>query len=345
MANPTPTHSIVPANESSTSQDECTHILLHVPLAVVYSVICTLGFPGNMVALWVFFSVKKKKNSIHVFLINLVFADLLLVICLPFRIFYHTHNGTWDMNPTLCTIVSFLFYTNMYISIILLGLISVNRYLKINCSVGMQRWLFSLNSARIVCAVVWFGVSALTFSTYMWKPSDPDNRCFHYKKLLDAKWRAYINMLGLVIFWIVFIALMVSYGKIALKLLRKSKERPEMPNAPRYARSAKKSFFILFVFTFCFVPFHMFRIVYIVTQITESSCFLINLADITNNVALLFTASNSCLDPILYFLLSSSVRKEMLHIVKRVFCVHDVAISESTTSYENHSKIRLEEYR
>ncbi|XP_041857121.1 probable G-protein coupled receptor 34 [Melanotaenia boesemani] len=335
MSNPAPTNS-TPANDNSTPQDKCIDDSLHIPLGVGYSVICILGFAGNLVALWAFFMVKSKKNSIRVFLINLVFADLLLVFCLPFRIFYHTHNDTWDMNPILCTIVSCLFYTNMYISIILLGLISVDRYLKINCSIGMQRRLLSPKSARVICAVVWVGVSAFTLSIYMWKLSNPDRRCFRYKTLQDAKWKAYINMLAIFIFWIVFIALMVSYGKIAMKLLKQSKERPDMPNASRYARTAKKSFFILFVFTFCFVPYHVFRIFYIVTQITNSSCSSINLADKTNEVALLFTASNSCLDPIMYFLFSSSVRKEMRHIANRVFCVRDVAIGDSTISYERH---------
>lgn len=158
------------------------------------------------------------------------------------------------------------------------------------------------------------------------------SRCFHYKSLRNAKWKAYINIFLLVIFWLVFISLVVSYGKIALKLLRTSQEKPGLPNALHYARTARKSFFILFLFTICFVPYHIVRVFYIKTQITETSCLWQSVADKANEVALLFSALNSCLDPVLYFLLSSSVRKEVLRLVGNMFCVRDIAGLSGTSS-------------
>lgn len=129
----------------------------------------------------------------------------------------------------------------------------------------------------------------------------------------------------MVLFWLIFISLVVSYGKIARKLQRASQEKPGLPNAPRYARTARKSFFILFLFTICFVPYHTVRVFYIKTQITNASCFWQGVADKANEVALLFSALNSCLDPVMYFLLSSSVRKEVLHLVGNILCVRDIA--------------------
>lgn len=138
-----------------------------------------------------------------------------------------------------------------------------------------------------------------------------------------------------VLFWLVFIALMVSYGKIALKLLRTSQANPDLPNATHYTRTAKKSFFILFLFCVCFVPYHVVRVFYIKTQITDTSCFWMRVADKTNEVALLFSALNSCLDPVMYFLLSSSVRKEVLRLVNNMFCAREVAgISGSSSSVD-----------
>lgn len=139
----------------------------------------------------------------------------------------------------------------------------------------------------------------------------------------------------LVVFWLVFISLVVSYGKIALKLLRASQEKPDLPNALRYTRTAKKSFFILFLFTVCFVPYHMVRVFYIKTQITDTSCFWKGVADKANELALLFSALNSCLDPVMYFLLSSSVRKEVLRLVSNLFCLRDfTGVSGSTSTAE-----------
>lgn len=146
----------------------------------------------------------------------------------------------------------------------------------------------------------------------------------------------------LVVFWLVFFSLVVSYGKIALKLLRTSQERPDLPNVTYYTRTAKKSFFILLVFTVCFVPYHMVRVFYIKTQITATLCYWEQVADIANEVALVFSAFNSCLDPVMYFLLSSSIRKEVLRLVSRMFCLQDVAgVSGSISTDKEQANVSL----
>lgn len=148
---------------------------LQNPLAVLYSIIFVLGLVGNLVALWVFFCVHSKKNSVRVFLINVAFADLLLVVCLPFRILYHSQGNVWNLGPTLCKIVGNLFYMNMYISITLLGLISVDRYLKIHRGAGVQHRLQSTRWSTALCAVVWIVAFALTLALLMSKnPSQSD---------------------------------------------------------------------------------------------------------------------------------------------------------------------------
>ncbi|XP_074513853.1 putative G-protein coupled receptor 34b [Sebastes fasciatus] len=312
---------------------------LQSPLAVLYAIMFVLGLVGNLVALWVFFRVDSKKNSVRVFLINIAFADLLLVVCLPFRILYHSQGNVWTLDPTLCKVVGTLFYMNMYISVTLLGLISVDRYLKIHRGAGVQHRLRSTKWSTALCAVVWIVALAFTLALLMSKNHSQQGRCFHYKVLQNAKWKAYINIFMLVLFWLVFISLVVSYGKIALKLLRRSHKRPDLPNASRYARTARKSFFVLFLFTVCFVPYHGVRVFYIKTQITDTSCFWRGVADKANEVALLFSALNSCLDPVMYFLLSSSVRKEVLRLVSNVFCVRDIGgVSRSSSTVETEGK-------
>ncbi|XP_035533231.1 probable G-protein coupled receptor 34b [Morone saxatilis] len=337
--NPTMT-SIMNLTTTPDPQQTCVdHGALQSSLAVLYSIIFILGLFGNLVALWVFFCVHSKKNSVRVFLINVAFADLLLVVCLPFRILYHSQGNIWNLNATLCKVVGNLFYMNLYISVTLLGLISVDRYLKIHRGAGMQHRLWSTRWSTALCAIIWIVASALTFALLMSKNHSQSDRCFQYKQLHDAKWKAYINIFVVVVFWLVFMSLVVSYGKIALKLLRTSQEKPGLPNAPYYARTAKKSFFILFLFTVCFVPYHMVRVFYIKTQITQTSCFWQGVADKANEVALVFSALNSCLDPVMYFLLSSSVRKEVLRLVSNVFCVRDVTgVSGSSSTVDLDSK-------
>ncbi|KAM6934096.1 putative G-protein coupled receptor 34b [Xenentodon cancila] len=307
---------------------------LRVPLATFYSVIFVVGLTGNLLALCVFFCVHSKKNSVRVFLINIAFSDLLLVVFLPFRISYHSQGNIWKLGPVLCNIVGTLFYMNMYISIVLLGMISVDRYMKIHWTAGTRKRLLSTQRSMLLCASTWILSFALSLPYVITQPVQSELKCFHYKRLTNMKWKAYINMFTVVVFWIAFIALMVSYGKIALNLLKRSQENPNLPNASRYVRTARKSFFILFLFTLCFVPYHLVRVFYIKTQIEEKpSCFLENVANKANEGALLLSALNSCLDPVMYFMFSSSVRKEVTLMVRRVFCIKDMPrVSRSSSS-------------
>lgn len=51
------------------------------------------------------------------------------------------------------------------------------------------------------------------------------------------------------------------------------------------------------------------------------------------------SALNSCLDPVMYFLLSSSVRKEVLRLVNNMICLRDVTgISGSSSTAEMDSR-------
>uniref|UniRef100_A0A8C7K326 G protein-coupled receptor 34b n=1 Tax=Oncorhynchus kisutch TaxID=8019 RepID=A0A8C7K326_ONCKI len=319
---------------------------LQIPLAVLYSVLFVLGLAGNILALWVFLCVHSKKNSVRVFLINVALADLLLVICLPFRVLYHSKGNHWDMGPTLCKVVGNLFYMNMYISITLLGFISVDRYLKIQRSVVGQFRLQATRWSSTVCGTIWIlalGNEELNKWVLFFKKNEFTNfsrrtLCFQYKQRMHAQGKAYFNLFLVAVFWFVFVCLVVSYGKIALKLLRASRDKPDLPNATRYNRTARKSFFVLFLFTICFVPYHMVRVFYVVSQISETSCFWRGVVDQANEVVLLLSALNSCLDPVMYFLLSESVRKETLRLVNNMFRLSASGGSGSGSGSSNNLK-------
>ncbi|XP_047227361.1 probable G-protein coupled receptor 34 [Girardinichthys multiradiatus] len=325
------------ASVTNTSDtDNCVdNKMLQMPLVVLYSIIFILGLIGNLLALWVFFFVRSKRNSMRVFLINLALADLLLAICLPFRIQYHLQKNQWKMWPWLCKTVGYFFYMNMYISITLLGLISVDRYLRIYGSAGTRNKLQSPTWSIAVCVIIWMVALAIMLPFVITK-SHSTTMCFHYRNIeKEDMWKVHINIIMLAVFWLVFICLMVSYGKIAQKLFQRSQDCPHLPTAPHYSQVARKSFFILFLFVVCFVPYHIIRGFYITTQINNVSCVWKNLADKLNETSLVFSALNSCLDPVMFFLLSGSVRKEMRRFMRSVFRVRSIGRATELNSKNN----------
>ncbi|KAM3857244.1 putative G-protein coupled receptor 34 [Diretmus argenteus] len=296
---------------------------LRLPLAFLYSLFFVFGLVGNLLALWVFLFVHASRNSVRVFLINCAVADLVLLACLPFRVFYHINRNHWVLGSLACKLVGNIFYMNMYISIMLLGLISLDRYVRLKgrgrAQRGVMRKLWGCRGSWswVACGVLW-GLSLLLVVPMIAtaEGNEEVGKCFQYKQRRSAKVKAYINMVMVILFWAVFVMLMVSYGKIAAKLLRVSQDKPDLPNAQRYGRTARKSFFVLFLFTLCFGPYHAFRPVYILSQLSQTlSCDYLRQVDRTNEVMLLFSAFNSCLDPVMYFLLSGSVRKTALRVL------------------------------
>lgn len=336
------THSIINATAEIQKQDYLTAKCgnsslndgsLRIPLAVFYSLFILLGIVGNLLALWVFLWLHSKKNSVRIFLINLSLADLVLMICLPFRVVYHANNDYWNLHPVFCRIVGNVFYMNMYVSIVLLGLISIDRYMKLQRVSSRQRFLSNKQSI-LICCLVWV-ISTVTIIPMiaLGKEHTASNLCFQYKHLHNAKWKAYMNLAIVVLFWLVYGTLITSYGKIAIGLLQVSAQKPDFPNAAKYSRTAQKSFFVLFLFTLCFVPYHLVRIVYIYSQITDVSCRFVQLVDKINELSLLLSAFNSCLDPVMYFVLCNSVRRTVLQVLQKYFCWKTFAGS-SSSSYD-----------
>lgn len=286
----------------------------------------------------------------RVFLINCAVADLVLLACLPFRVYYHVNGNKWVLGSVACKVVGNLFYMNMYISIALLGLISLDRYLRLRGKgrarrgLRMRLWGHSKPWSWVACGALW-GLSIIAVVPMIATAEDRENnqQCFQYKQRRKAQGKAYFNAALVLLFWLVFIMLVISYAKIACQLLKASRDKPDLPNAHRYERTAKKSFFVLFLFTICFGPYHAFRPIYIHTQLSDTiSCEYLHMADHTNEVMLLFSAFNSCLDPVMYFLLSGSVRKTALRALghqfgNRFLFLTDATSNSSTTEFRRPS--------
>ncbi|XP_055987330.1 probable G-protein coupled receptor 34 [Sorex fumeus] len=331
-------HSIpLPQNLSgSSSSNNCTmdEKLLSRVLTVFYSVIFIVGLVGNIIALYVFLGIHRKRNSIQIYLLNVVIADLLLIFCLPFRIMYHINQNRWTLGVLLCKVVGTLFYMNMYISIILLGFISLDRYIKINRSI-QQRKAITTRQSIYVCGTVWtlalVGFLAMITSTL--NKGDNSTMCFHYRSKEDAKGEAIFNYVLVVMFWLIFLLIILSYIKIGKNLLKISKRRSKFPNSGKYATTARNSFIVLIIFTICFVPYHIFRFVYISSQMKSPPCYWKEIVHNTNEIMLVFSSFNSCLDPVMYFLMSSNIRKLMCQLLSRRF-QGEASRSESTSEFK-----------
>ncbi|KAG9265928.1 G protein-coupled receptor 34 like [Astyanax mexicanus] len=303
-------------------------------LPISYSAICCIGLLSNTISLFVFLR-RHADTSMAVYMRHLTLADSLLVLCLPLRIYYHNSQGP----VILCKLVGVFFYINMYASISFLSLISLDRYLKIIKPV----WVFRIQKvwwSRITSYVIWamlfIGNSLFFVGKKKDRISPCDKICFHFHD--KGSLAGGINLAVVALFGVLIMVFIIFYVKIALKL-----RTMEMGNGDPKAQSRKqqlilKTYLVPAIFTLCFLPYHLVRAPYVLAQMgvikeLDSKQMLHS----WNEMTLLLSTLNSCLDPIIYYFLSSTYRKTILCAIKGQFkSVYDlnrrrISINRSVT--------------
>ncbi|XP_031614843.2 P2Y purinoceptor 14-like [Oreochromis aureus] len=101
-------------------------------------------------------------SNLTVYLKNLTAADFLLCLSLPIRITNYASSST-TIHQLHCSIGIPVLYFNMYASILFMGYIAANRYLKIIHPSGTHM-LQTVRAAKILSGITWACLLAPTIS-------------------------------------------------------------------------------------------------------------------------------------------------------------------------------------
>ncbi|XP_078140299.1 G-protein coupled receptor 171 isoform X2 [Centroberyx gerrardi] len=97
---------------------------------VLYILIFIISLPGNLLSLWAFIHSHRAKQSISVYLVNLLVSDLLLTLALPFKILKDLGVAPWGLMVFHCQASAVTVYISLYASILFLAFITTDRYLQ-----------------------------------------------------------------------------------------------------------------------------------------------------------------------------------------------------------------------
>ncbi|KAL7890271.1 hypothetical protein AOLI_G00025290 [Acnodon oligacanthus] len=121
-----------------------------------------LGLPGNLLALCVFCRHLQSWTPNVVFLLNLVLADFLLLVSLPFRIDYLQKGEDWVFGDAWCRINLFMLAANRSASIGFMTAVAVDRYFKVVHPHHKVNFISSSQAAGTAC-FIWAVVFSLRF--------------------------------------------------------------------------------------------------------------------------------------------------------------------------------------
>ena len=104
-------------------------------LTYIYSVIFTLGLPSNLLSLWGLYQLGRSGGG------GCQLIYLLQLLTLPVWILYLQGGHRWPYGRPACELVGYVFYVNVYASVMFLCLIALDRCLAIVyplCSRGVR---------------------------------------------------------------------------------------------------------------------------------------------------------------------------------------------------------------
>ncbi|KAM9801656.1 uncharacterized protein ACB057_008755 [Neosynchiropus ocellatus] len=281
----------------------------------LYSLLFIVALVLNSLAAWTFFRIPSTSTFV-VFLKNVVVADFLMTLTIPVRILSDAGVGFWYIRAFHCRYSAVLFYITMYVSIILLGLISLDRYLKIVRPFG-KSILQRVRVGQMISVAVWVVVFCLAIPNCILSNQPPKIikgklKCSSMKSKLGLYWHEGFNYFCQVVFWGTLLLMVVCYTFISKKVYESYKASKSSSQAAN-RRTKAKVFVVVGVFFICFAPYHFARVPYTLTQTRSavSHCQAQNALYIAKETTLWLSASNVCLDPLIYVFLCKLFRRRL----------------------------------
>lgn len=283
---------------------------------VSYSIIFLVGLVTNSLALRRLWSSRHNLSSTAIYIVSLSFADMIFVASLPLRIYYYHQkaqalsvNVTWTPGTAYCQITFILKYISLYGSIFFLLCIAVDRYFAVVHPLGSS--LRRRRVAQMLSTLIWCLVLGLSLGLLLLRSAASNQ---HEPCLLDPnsqQHRTFILVaLGLVqgIFVLPTALLLYSYCQV-LTVLQQPRHHS---HSHRWQHTLTIIYWVLGVFLFCFVPYHINLLGYTLTHVgLLPICALAKITKALHPVVLSVASSNCCLNPIIYYFSRRLVHREL----------------------------------
>ncbi|XP_030077551.1 C-X-C chemokine receptor type 5 [Microcaecilia unicolor] len=286
-----------------------------IPLVYIFAFI--LGTVGNGLVLFVLKHYKSARTTTENYLLHLAVADLLLLFSLPFVV-VETMTG-WIFGLFLCRTISTIHKVNFYCSSLLLGCISVDRYLAIVHAVHTYRKRKAI-SIHITCLAIWLFclLLALPYLFIVEVKTDYSNisSCTFSELNFQSNgwWQASRFMHHFVGFLIPLVVMCFCYSTIIRTLCQS--HRFEKHKAVRVAIVITGVFFI------CWIPNNIVIFMHTLMELEViPHCSFHQPLSIAIMVTEFIGFLHCCLNPILYAFIGVKFRNDLIQILHKLGCL------------------------
>ncbi|XP_028912565.1 galanin receptor type 2 [Ornithorhynchus anatinus] len=274
-------------------------------LPALFALIFVVGTVGNALVLAVLLRGGQLASTTNLFIFNLGVADLgFIVCCVPFQATVYTLDG-WVFGSLVCKAVHFLIFLTMYASSFTLATVSLDRYLAIRYPLHSRR-LRTPRNALAAIGLIW-GL-ALAFS-------GPYLGYYRQTRLANLTvchpgWSApHRRALDLCTFVFSYLLPVLVLGGAYARTLRYLWSAVDPVAGPSEANRAKRKvtrviIIVAMLFCLCWLPHHA-----LLLSVWFGHFPLTRATYILRILSHLLSYANSCVNPIVYALVSKHFRK------------------------------------
>ncbi|XP_039768135.1 N-formyl peptide receptor 2-like [Ornithorhynchus anatinus] len=292
---------------------------LQVFSMIIYSSAFLVGTVGNGLVIWVA-GFRMTRTVTTILFLNLAVADFIFCLFLPISVTQVALDFHWPFGWLGCKFFTTLAVFNLFASVFLLTLISIDR------CVSILRPIWARNHrtprrAALGAGGIWLLALVLCIPTLLYRDTemyengyvscflnfDPWNETAEDPELFTVteaqRYKAQVAIRFVFGFAIPLVVICSCYGLIAARLQDRQAMRSRRPFRVLAA--------VVAAFFFCWLPFHIvsfMELVVILNQLEDLGTWVILLGSLSTSLAYV----NSCLNPILYVFMGRDFRERLL---------------------------------
>ncbi|XP_063296804.1 G-protein coupled receptor 35-like [Pelobates fuscus] len=268
---------------------------------VALSLIFIFGTLFNLFVIWVFSCKMKKWTETRVYMMSLLASDCCLLVTIPLRI--HAVQNELHLTSSTCLFFVSSYFMNTYMSIFIVTLISVDRYVAIKFPMK-ARTLRSPKNAAIACGTVFLFLLAMRMYVWFSKFNDDFKEIVCFRMPLKPPGHLPKSLYD-TIFMFCIPLLIVTFCSV--EIIRTLKKKDVMSTHEH--KMIQKSIYIVcsnfIIFLLCFLPVTIGKIVRFIVHHSNSDCYLQkNVHDYIYAVTVL-SDLNCCLDAVSYYFVAT----------------------------------------
>lgn len=277
-------------------------------LTCIYGLIFSLGLPSNLLSLWGLYHLGRSGGGgcQLVYILNLLLSDLLQLLTLPLWILYLRGEHRWPYGQLTCELVAYVFYVNVYASVMFLCLIALDRCLAIVYPLS-SRGVRTVKVAAVSGVAVWTLTFLFCLSGLLPSVFDSDRLLCLEQYPVSPKYAHFKIATVLLGFLLPCAILGYTSAHIGVTLRRS----PSVSDQERH-----KIVGILVVITINFIavfgPYHLMGAYRFVSLLlTDEPCEFERSIFLVYRICYGLTSLNTLLDPLFYIFLCSNARLEL----------------------------------